>query len=310
MPRALAKALAFFNCLTAYLAAGVAAAVVARLAAGLHPILAAGLADLAATVVVFVFSLIHDNSSYYDPYWSVLPPLLALYWLLRAGAGGIAARQGLAGALLLAWAARLTFNWARRWQGQEDWRYAGFRRAGAAHLPAAAAAPKHGYLPYWPVSFMGFHLMPTVVVFLGCLPLWPALTAPGRPLGLLDAAAFLVTAGAAAIEAAADRQLVRFLRSSAPGAVLDAGLWAWSRHPNYFGEVAFWWGLWLFGLAADPSWWWTVVGPLAMTALFLGVSIPMMDRHLASGRPEYARRLRGRSGFIPLPPRKTKRPAR
>ena len=289
VPRLLAQALGLLNCLTAYLAAGIAAAVVARLAAGLHPIVAAGLADLAATVVVFAFSLIHNNSSYYDPYWSVLPPLVALYWLVRAGAGGLAARQALAGALLLAWAVRLTFNWARRWQGLEDWRYAGFRRTGAA---------------YWPVSFAGFHLMPTLVVFLGCLPLWPALTAPGRPLGLLDAAAFLVTAGAVAIEAVADRQLARFLRSAPPGAVLDTGLWAWSRHPNYFGEVAFWWGLWLFGLAADPSWWWTVAGPAAMTALFLGVSIPMMDRHLASGRPEYTRRGKGRSGFVPLPPRK------
>jgi steroid 5-alpha reductase family enzyme len=289
VPRPLARVLGLFNCLTAYLAAGIAAAVVARLASGLPPVPAGLLVDLAATAVVFAFSLIHNNSSYYDPYWSVLPPLLALYWLLRAGARGVVARQALAGALLLAWAVRLTFNWARRWQGQEDWRYAGFRRAGAA---------------YWPISFVGFHLMPTLVVFLGCLPLWPALTAGGRNLGLLDAAAALITAGAVAIEAAADRQLARFLRASPPGSVLDRGLWAWSRHPNYFGEVAFWWGLWLFGLAADPARWWTVAGPLCVTALFLGVSVPMMERHLAGSRPEYLRSRKGRSRFFPLPPRK------
>ncbi len=265
------RARGLLACLSAYVAAGGAAAIAGRLAGGLHPILAGGLADLAATLAVFAFSLAFNNSSMYDPYWSLIPPFLALYWLLRAGAHGLPARQALAGALLLAWAARLTFNWARRWRGlaHEDWRYADWRRIGAA---------------YWPLSFAGFHLLPTAIVFLGCLPLWPALTAPGRPLGLLDALAAAVTAGAVALEAAADRQLARFLRTAGRTDVLETGLWALSRHPNYFGEVSFWWGLWLFGLAADPSWWWTVAGPLAMTALFLGVSVPMMDRHLAARR--------------------------
>jgi steroid 5-alpha reductase family enzyme len=292
-PPALDRARGLLACLGAYLAAGAVAAAVGRMSAGLHPILTAALADLAATLVVFVFSLAYNNSSFYDPYWSLLPPFLALFWLLASeasGARGLPARQALAGALLLAWAARLTFNWVRRWRGlsHEDWRYAGYRKAGAA---------------FWPISFAGFHLMPTVIVFLGCLSLWPALTVR-RPFGALDAAAALLTAGAIVVEGAADRQLARFRRSAPPGAVLEAGLWAWSRHPNYFGEVAFWWGLWLFGLAAAPSWWWTVAGPLGMTALFLGVSVPMMDRHLASRRPGYAEAMRKRSAFLPWFPRK------
>jgi len=308
LPGPLDRARGLLACLAAYLAAGGAAVIVGRLAGGsggLHPILSAGLADLAATVVVFAFSLAYNNSSFYDPYWSLIPPFLALYWLLGAGARGLPARQALAGGLLLAWAVRLTFNWVRRWRGlsHEDWRYAGYRRKGAAYWPAATAAPKHGYLPYWPISFAGFHLMPTIIVFLGCLSLWPALTA-ARSFGVLDAAAVLVTAGAIALEAAADSQLVRFLASAGPGEVLDTGLWSLSRHPNYFGEVAFWWGLWLFGLAAAPSWWWTVAGPLSMTALFLGISVPMMDRHLLARRPRYAAALKTRSAFLPWFPRK------
>jgi steroid 5-alpha reductase family enzyme len=305
LPRALDRARGLLACLGAYLAAGAVAAAVGRLSAGLHPILTAALADLAATLVVFVFSLAYNNSSFYDPYWSLFPPFLALFWLLGSGANGVPARQALAGALLLAWSARLTFNWVRRWRGlsHEDWRYACFRRNGAAYLPAATAAPKHGYLPYWPLSFAGFHLMPTVIVFLGCLPLWPALTVE-RAFGALDAAAALLTAGAILLEAAADRQLARFRRRAPPEAILSAGLWSLSRHPNYFGEVAFWWGLWLFGLASAPAWWWTVAGPLCMTALFLGVSVPMMDRHLASRRPGYAEALRRRSAFLPWFPRK------
>jgi steroid 5-alpha reductase family enzyme len=303
--RALDRARGLLAVLAAYLAAGAVAAAVGRLSSGLHPILAGGLADLAATLVVFAFSMAYNNSSFYDPYWSLIPPLLALYWLLAAGARGLAVRQALAGGLLAAWSVRLTLNWVRRWRGlsHEDWRYARFRRNRAGHLPDATAAPKHGHLPYWPISFAGFHLMPTLIVFLGCLPLWPALTA-GRSFGALDALAVAVTTGAIMLEAAADQQLARFLRSARPAEVLDTGLWSVSRHPNYFGEVAFWWGLWLFGLAAAPSWWWTVAGPLCMTALFLGVSVPMMDRHLASRRPGYSAALRKRSSFLPWFPRK------
>jgi steroid 5-alpha reductase family enzyme len=263
-----------------------------RLTPGWAPVWSAGLADLAATVVVFCFSLGLDNSSVYDPYWSVAPALLAPWWLLRRGglAAATGVRQAAVLALVLLWAGRLTWNWMRRWRGlgHEDWRYADYRRLGAG---------------YWPVSFLGFHLMPTVLVFVGCLSLLPAFSPAGRPLGLLDAAALVVTGGAILIEMTADRQLWRFLAARRPGEILDSGLWALSRHPNYFGEVAFWWGLWLFGLAADPSRWWTIVGPLGITALFLGISVPMMDRRMLSRHPEYAAHIERRSAFLPWAPR-------
>jgi steroid 5-alpha reductase family enzyme len=289
------RAQGLWVCLGAYLAAAAVAQLAAWAVHGRHPILVAGAADLAATLVVFLFSLAFNNSSLYDPYWSVVPPFLALYWLLRAGAGGLPVRQVVVLALLVAGAIRLTANWLHRWRGlaHEDWRYASYRRAGAA---------------YWPISFLGFHLMPTVLVFLGCLPLLPALSSGARRFGVLDVAAAAVTAAALAIEALADRQLDRFLLEARPGQILDTGLWALSRHPNYFGEVLFWWGLWLFGLAAAPAWAWTVVGPASITALFLGVSIPMMDRHLLEHRPHYAEHRRLRSAFLPWFPRSARKP--
>ncbi len=82
LPRALDRARGLLACLGAYLAAGALAAAMGRLALGLHPILTAALADLAATLVVFLFSLAYNNSSIYDPYWSLIPPFLALFWLL------------------------------------------------------------------------------------------------------------------------------------------------------------------------------------------------------------------------------------
>jgi steroid 5-alpha reductase family enzyme len=264
-------------CLAAYITAAAAAVAVGQLSARASPLWAAAFADLAATLVIFAFSLALDNSSLYDPYWSVAPAAITLYWLSRLGGfggfGGAAVpRQIAVAALVLIWSARLTWNWLRQWRGlgDEDWRYADYRRLGAG---------------YWPVSFLGFHLMPTIIVFLGCLSLLPALSAYSRGPGLLDALAVFVTAAAVGIEAVADQQLRRFKANpGASGRILDRGLWAILRHPNYFGEVMFWWGLWLFAIAADPSWWWTVVGPCAITALFLGVSAPMMNRRMARRR--------------------------
>jgi steroid 5-alpha reductase family enzyme len=279
--------------LLAYLVAGAAAfstaAVVLRLAPGLHPVLAAGLADLLATLAVFLFSAGFDNSSIYDPYWSVAPVPIALFWLLGFGGAGAGLRQAAVLALLGAWAVRLTVSCLLRWPGlgHEDWRYAGYRRLGPW---------------YWPVSLLGFHLMPTALVYLGCLPLWPALTAGGRAVGIVDAAALLVTAAAVAIEAASDRQLRRFLARPRSGRrAIDEGLWARVRHPNYLGEILFWWGVWAFGLAADPSWWWTIAGPAAITLMFVLFSVPMMDRHLLEGRPGYASRMRTRPALVPWP---------
>jgi len=247
---------------------------------GLHPLLVTALADAAATLVVFGFSVRHDNSSLYDPYWSVAPLPVVGWWLAAAPPGAPPLRAALVAALVAAWGVRLTANCLARWRSlaDEDFRYVEIRR-------------RSGRL-YWPASFLTIHLFPTTWVFLGLLPLWPALSGPARPPGWLDAAAALVTAGAVAVEALADLQLRRFLTARRdPAAVLDTGLWAAFRHPNYVGEVLFWWGLWLFGLAAHPGWWWTVAGPLAITALFAFVSAPWMDRRLAARHPALAARL-------------------
>jgi steroid 5-alpha reductase family enzyme len=82
------------------------------------------IADVAATVVVFIFSLVFRNSSVYDPYWSVAPPFIAIYLLIQFPQGNNY-RQFILLTLVLLWSIRLTANWVRSWQGlrQQDWRY-------------------------------------------------------------------------------------------------------------------------------------------------------------------------------------------
>jgi steroid 5-alpha reductase family enzyme len=191
--------------------------------------------------------------------------------------------------LVFAWGIRLTSNWARGWGGlhQEDWRY----------VDLYAKAPK------WLISLTGIHVFPTIQVYLGCLALVPALARGGAGFGALDSIALIVTGGAILIETLADVQLHRFAATAKRGDILDRGLWAWSRHPNYFGELSFWWGLYLFGLAANPGYWWTIGGPLAMTLMFHFASIPMLDRRHLERRPGYGEHMRRVNAVVPWFPR-------
>jgi steroid 5-alpha reductase family enzyme len=273
-------------CAAAYGLALAAAFATAADLAGHHPLLVTAAADLVGTLVVFGFSVAFDNSSLYDPYWSVAPIPIALSW----AAGPPSPRAWLVLLLVVAWGVRLTANCLMRWRSlaDEDFRYVEIRA-------------RTGRL-YWPASLVSIHLLPTAWVFLGLLPVYPALAGPGAPLGWLDLTAALVTGGAVAVEGIADLQLRRFLaRRRRPEEVLDTGLWAVSRHPNYLGEVLFWWGLFLFGLAAGPGWGWTVVGPLAITALFTLVSVPWMDRRMLARHPAWAERLRRVPALLPFP---------
>lgn len=250
-------------------------------------------ADAIATLVIFGFSLRYRNSSFYDAYWSVIPPLLAGWWMGRHPASLSDPRAWLVTALVWFWAIRLTTNWTIHWGGlhHEDWRYPLVRaRAGKAGVWA---------------DLFGIHLFPTVQVFLGCLAVYAVTSHGGRPLSLLDGVAFVVTFGAILIEMIADLQLHAFIaRKTQPGSFITTGLWSWSRHPNYFGELGFWWGLMLFGLAAAPGqWWWIVPGALAMTAMFVFASIPLMDTRSVERRPAYAEHMRRVSALVPLPPR-------
>lgn len=284
---------AFATCAVAYLAAGAVAVGFGAAIGWEHPIAVAAGADVAATLVVFGFSRAYDNSSFYDPYWSVAPIPIALYWMLVPETPAVSVgRQTLAVALVSLWGVRLTFNWARGWEGlgHEDWRYVDLRQ-------------QHGRA-YWWVSAFGLHLMPTLIVFVGCLSLYPALARGTAPLGPLDALAVLVTGGAIWIEARADKQLRGFVASNrTPGAILSNGLWSLCRHPNYFGEMGFWWGLYLFALAADPSWWWTFIGPLAITLMFRFISLPLIEDRMLARRPQFAAHAERTPMVVPWFPR-------
>jgi len=280
---------AFLLVALAYIDAAIAAFLIGWVTGDRHPILIAFTADIAATLTIYAWARIFRNASFYDPYWSIAPIAIAVFWVTTAAATISTCRPWIVIALVSLWGLRLTWNWVRGWRGlkHEDWRYADMRA-------------KHGVKKrFWIVELIGIELVPTLVVFLGCLSLYPVLADSTRSIWWPDAIAVLVASAAIFIETMADEQMIAFAKIKKPGEIMNRGFWKYSRHPNYFGEISFWWGLYFFGLAANASYWWTIAGPIAITMLFLFISIPMMDKRSLTRRPEYAEHMKKISALVP-----------
>ena len=270
------RALSFVALSLIYAAATVAGVTVYR-AAELDFWLSLLIADAVATVVIFIFSLTFENASVYDPYWSVQPPVILIAFAVGRG-------LNLFGALLITvvsfWAARLTANWAYTFHGlnHQDWRYTMLNEKTGAFYPV--------------INFVGIHMVPTLVVY-GCI--LPAVYAirEGLSANFFSIAFLCLSLGGAIMQGVADVEMHSY-RKNRESAFIRRGLWKYSRHPNYLGEILMWWGVGLSVVSADPSRWWLLAGAVANTLLFLTVSIPMADRRQArkAGFDEYKQQTR------------------
>lgn len=248
------------------------------------------LTSLALALPVWALSLRLRDASLADRVWSLLiaAPTLSYAFMQAPDARGL-----LMLALLGAWALRLAVYISLRNRGHgEDRRYRAMRERHGAGF-----GRKSLYLVFG---------LQAVLAWIVGWPLLAALTHPA-PLTVFDVAGTGLAAAGIVIEATADVQLARFLRSPhREGAVMDRGLWAWSRHPNYFGEACVWWGLGLMALAAGGwSVSWSLLSPLMMTVLLLKVSgVALLEQDIAERRPAYRDYAARTSAFIPWPPRR------
>lgn len=232
-------------------------------------------------VALWLFSLLRRDTSLVDIAWG--PAFAVLGWA-HALALGTQGAGRLALGLVTLWAARLALHIGARHRG-EDPRYGRWRLA-------------HGSSWWWRSLFTVFALQ-AALVWLLARPLVEGIRAPASHPGVVAVGTLVALAGLV-WETVADRQLSRFRASGRPGPC-DRGLWAYSRHPNYFGEAVFWWGIYLLALAGGAGW--TVFAPLGLTLLLrYGSGVPLLERTLADkpGWAEYARRT---SPFLPRRPR-------
>jgi steroid 5-alpha reductase family enzyme len=188
------------------------------------------------------------------------------------------------------WGLRLTGYLAWRNIGKgEDYRYVAMRERHGRRFPLVSLVTVFGLqgLLMWAVS------LPVQAGQLGT-----------APIGWLDAVGVAIWGVGLFFETVGDFQLARFKADPANrGKVMDGGLWRYTRHPNYFGDFMVWWGIYLVAVAGGA--WWTVVGPLVMTALLVRYSgAGLLEKTITRRRPEYAEYIRRTSGFFPLPPRR------
>jgi len=243
--------------------------------------------SLSATTLLWLVSLRTRDVSIIDIFWG--PGV--------AGVVDIAAILGHAGgdrasAMLLLvnlWGLRLAAHIFARHKG-EDHRYAAMRRQ---------------YGPrWWWWSLVQVFLLQAILIWFIAAPLVAVmLTSRGAMTPLAYAGTAVAVLGLL-LETVADSQLARFrINPDNQGKVLDRGLWAWSRHPNYFGECLLWWGFFLVGFSAAHQWW-LVLSPVVMTFLLLQVSgVGLMEDKIVDRRPAYTDYKRRVSAFVPWPPK-------
>jgi len=143
--------------------------------------------------------------------------------------------------------------------------------------------------------------MPTVIVFIALTPAYFGI-GQERPLNFFTGIWFAVCIGAVLIESISDRQMDLFKKDrSNKNKYIDQGIWRYSRHPNYFGEISFWWGIWLIQMGTTPQIWATVTGPILVTLLFIFVSIPMIEKHILTSIPNYSCYQKQVSALKPMP---------
>jgi steroid 5-alpha reductase family enzyme len=244
---------------------------------------------LVSVLTLWAWSVRIGDASVVDPFWG---PGFALVAWGSVVAAGPTPRGLLQAGLASLWGLRLGayLAWRRRGHG-EDRRYADMR-------------VRHGDR-FAQVSLVTVFLLQGALMWVISLPLQAgAALGRGAPLGPLDALGALVVLAGVAVEAVADAQLARFLADPGHrGRVMDRGLWAWSRHPNYFGDFVVWWGLGLVALGSGA--WWSLVGPAVMSLLLMRVSgVPLLEETIAGRRPGYAAYAARTSAFFPRPPRR------
>jgi len=265
-----------------------------------HPVGCVNLLFFVNVCVIFwLIALVQRSTWLIDPYWTLLPVLIALFYLLHPLATPTPIRSWLCLALLCVWSLRLTHNYFRREQWRfgfrEDWRFAKMR-----------GETRH----FWWIQFFYVYAAQQVMLVGLTLPFW-AIGFRARAFGAWDVGLCVLALLGLAIANAADTRLDAFVRDNearqargdARRALLEEGIWRYSRHPNYFGEQLFWWAIAGYGVLLGEPW---VVAGTAINSCVLAAVTVMTERRMldSPGRREvYQAYQRRTSVWLPLPPR-------
>ncbi|WP_432127981.1 DUF1295 domain-containing protein [Streptomyces sp. bgisy082] len=255
-------------------------------------LLATAAAAVAVLLVTFAVAVRLGLHRIVDIAWGLAFCAVAVVSFALSDGHGDDGRRLLVTAATVVWGLRLSLHIAHRSRGHgEDPRY--------TELLDKAPGNRTWY------ALRTVYLLQAGLVWLISLPVQLAAHSPS-PLGPLDAVAVAVWAAGLVFEAVGDHQLARFKADPAHrGRVMDRGLWAWTRHPNYFGDALVWWGLYLLACTTWQTALAGLVSPVVMTLLLtVGSGKRLLEKRMAD-RPGYAAYAARTSGFLPRPPRRT-----
>ena len=241
--------------------------------------------------ILWIISVIIKNVSIVDLFWGFGFVLTNVFYFISTD--GLGLRKVILLILVSIWGFRLTgyLSWRNIGKG-EDYRYKQFRR-------------KYGENRYWWISFFQTFLLQGILMWLISAPLLGAqYHGQEKSPGSLDYAGIALWITGFIFETFGDYQLARFKADpSNKGKVLSSGLWRYTRHPNYFGDSAVWWGYGFLCLGAGSIW--PVLGSILMTALIIKVSgVALLEKNLIDKKPEYREYIEKTSAFVPWFPKK------
>ena len=237
----------------------------------------------------FGVSLVYKRNDVADLAWGLGFIVVCVSALVASGT--VSARVTTIVILVTIWAVRLSSHiFVRLKNKPEDGRYAAWRKEWGVWVV--------------PRSFLQVFVLQTLLLAVISYPIWFVILNPAAPITWLDFLGLMVWVTGFLFESVADWQLKQFISNPAnKGKIMQSGLWRYSRHPNYFGEVTLWWGIFLLAVSV-PMGWQTIIGPLTITGLILFVSgVPLLEKKYRD-RPDFIEYARRTSVFFPLPPKR------
>ena len=247
---------------------------------------------LGLMTMLWLISIYLKNVSIVDNFWGIGFVLVALIYCLECEV--LYTRTKLMMVLVALWGLRLSIYLTYRNYGKgEDYRYREFRRSFGEHR-------------YWWFSFFQVFLLQGGLILIVSLPLLGiTLKTNSNALNLLDYLGLLIWGIGFMFESVGDYQLASFKRHPEnKGKLLTKGLWRYTRHPNYFGDTAIWWGFGLFAIASGAYWY--SLGTLVMTYLILKISgVTLLEKSLSKAKPGYEEYVQTTSAFFPWFPKKS-----
>jgi steroid 5-alpha reductase family enzyme len=248
-------------------------------------------AVVAMMIIGWLISLRYRNVTIVDSLWGL--GFVLIVWITFFLSNGFSGRKALIAILVTVWGMRLSIYLSKRnWGVGEDPRYGEWRKKSGER--------------FWVVSLYKVFLLQAIFLWVIAFVLqFGQLSPTPDQFVWLDMLGVLVWVIGFFFESVGDWQLARFKADPAnKGRVMDRGLWAYTRHPNYFGEFLIWWGFFLITLSTPYSWW-TIISPLIVTAVLLKMTgIPLTESTIVKTRPGYTDYIKRTRAFVPWFPKK------